>query len=200
MPYPYGMQSAPAVGNGLGGLPRRQQAETREPLIIEYLSRLRYTASAFTYEIPAGYSKARITLVSRGGDYLGSSTFGGGKAISPVIPVKAGVKVEISFGAAVAQTAIPPASSTVTCGALTMTAVDAKYQLGGTASGGEQNFSGTTLGAGGVGGTGSSTEMGSLPASEGSNQPAGSSPGAPGPYMSGSNTGGGQAMVRIVLW
>lgn len=198
MPYPYGMQSAPAVGNGLGGLPRRQ-AESKEPLIIEYLSRLRYTASSFSYEVPPGYSKARITLVSRGGDYI-SAAYGGGKAISPVLSVKAGSKVDISFGASVSQTAIPPASHSVTCGALTMTAVDAKYQAAGTAAGGEQNFTGTANGAGGVSASSQSAEMGSVPASEGSNQPSGSSPGAPGAYMSGSNTGGGQAMVRIVLW
>lgn len=199
MPYPYGMQSAPAVGNGLGGLPRRQ-VESKEPLIIEYLSRLRYTASAFTYEIPPGYSKARITLVSRGGDYLGVTAYGGGKAISPVIPVRAGTKIDISFGASVSQTAIPPASHSVTCGAFTMTAVDAKYQVAGTASGGEQNFTGSPSGAGGVTQVGNSTEMGSTPATEGSNLPGASSPGAPGVYVSGTSLPGGQAMVRVVLW
>lgn len=198
MPYPYGMQSAPAVGNGLGGLPRRQAGGV-EPLVVEYLSRLRYTASSFIYEVPPGYSKARITLVSRGADNQGLSALGGGKAVSPVVSVKTGTRIEINFGASVGQTGTA-ATSTVVCGALSMSAVDAKYQAAGTASGGEQNFTGTSFGAGGVATTGQSTEMGSTPASEGSSAPGAASPGSPGVYVSNANTSGGQAMVRIVLW
>lgn len=206
MPYPYGMQSAPAVGNGLGGLPRRQ-ADPKEPLIYEVLSKYRRTsATVRTFEVPPGYSKIRIILNSRGGIYFGSTVYGGGKAVSPVLQARAGQKVEINLAAGTPSDSYPAAGSvsTVTFGALVMTATDAGYQTAGTATGGEQNFTGTTAGVGGVTDS-SSTDMGALSGGEGTLVPDGASPGAPGARQQTSSGGtfqlpGGQAMVRIILW
>lgn len=207
MPYPYGMQSAPAVGNGLGGLPRRQ-LDPKEPLIYEVLSKYRSTfATVRTFEVPPGYSKMRITLVSRGGHAIGNS-YGGGKAISPVLQARAGQKVEINLAAGVDSNNYTksPSTSSVTCGALVMTATDAGYQIPGTATGGEQNLTGTTNGVGGITDS-ASTDMGARPASESPStvQTEGASPGAPSGiwYSSGGaqqTQSGGAAMVRIVLW
>lgn len=195
MPYPYGMQSAPAVGNGLGGLPRRKSAP-KEPIIYEVLSKYRGSATVTSFEVPAGYSNMRITVVGRGADNGTGARYGGGKSISQILPAIAGQRIEINLDVSVA---------TVICGAAVLTATNG-FTSPGTASGGELNLSGTTNGAGGISDP-NSTELGSKPGTEANNQlvPGGSSPGAPGAnqFTSGGGTvqvPGGQSMVRIVLW
>lgn len=195
MPYPYGMQSAPAVGNGLGGLPRRKSAP-REPIIYEVLSKYRGAATVTSFEVPAGYSSMRITVIGRGADNGAGSRYGGGKAISPILPAISGQKIDVNLDTSVA---------TVTCGAIVMTATNG-FTSPGTATGGEQNLSGTTNGVGGISDP-NSTDLGSKPGTEANNQtsPGGASPGAPGgsQFTSGGGTvsnPGGQSMVRIVLW
>ena len=53
MPYAYGMQSAPAVANGLGGLPRRQAAGSA-PKIVDKVFDGQISDRVFV--IPRGYS------------------------------------------------------------------------------------------------------------------------------------------------
>ena len=196
MPYAYGMQGSPVVGSGLGGIPKRKSAESREPLIYEVLGKQRGTATVVSFEIPSGYSRMRITLVGRGADNGSGSTYGGGKAISGVLAATAGNKIDIN---------LTMSTSTVSYGALSMSATNG-FTSPGTASGGETNLSGTIYGAGGITDP-NSTEMGSKPGTETNNQapPGGSSPGAPGGNQALSGGGlvanpGGQPMVRIVLW
>lgn len=200
MPYPYGMQSAPAVGNGLGGLPRRQ-ADPKEPLIFEYLSKLSATATSHSFKIPSGYSRMRITIFGRGSEdsAVAGSSYGGGKAVSPVMQAISGQIVDINFGVKGQAS-----GSRVSTGSLVMTVTDGSMSAGGTGSGGESNFTGTVFGVGGITDS-SSVDMGSKSGSDGSNAyNGGSAPGAPGTYytMSGSNVtqSGGRAMVRIIIW
>lgn len=202
MPYPYGMQSAPAVGNGLGGLPRRQ-SDPKEPLIVEYLSKLNSVATSHSFKVPPGYSRMRVTLCGRGApDTTSPNPYGGGKAISPVMQAVAGQFIEISFAASQQSP-----GNRVSIGAFVMTATDGLLNAGGTASGGETNLTGTDKGVGGITDA-ASTDMGSAsgPSStEGNNiYTGGSSPGAPGvSFLLGGNRQihpGGRAMVRIVLW
>ena len=205
MPYAYGMQSAPAVGNGLGGLPRRQ-SDPKEPLIYEVLSKGRRSNTVRTFEVPPGYSKMRVVINSRGGLRIGSPVYGGGKAISAVMQARAGQKVEINLVAGVNSDSYIAAGnvSTVTIGALVMTVTDAGYQTPGTATGGEQNLIGTSVGVGGIIDS-SSTDMGAISDTNYTLSPEGASPGAPAAKQQNSGGGdislpGGQAMVRIILW
>ncbi|WP_312375026.1 hypothetical protein [Pseudomonas oryzihabitans] len=205
MPYPYGMQSAPAVGNGLGGLPRRQ-ADAKEPLIYEVLSKGRRSNTVRTFEVPPGYSRMRVTINSRGGISIGNPVYGGGKAISPVLQARAGQKIEINLVAGVNSDSYTAAgnTSTVTIGALVMTATDAGYQTAGTATGGEQNLTGTRYGVGGINDS-TSTDIGAISDTNYTLTPEGASPGAPAGSQQNSGGGtitlpGGQAMVRIILW
>lgn len=78
MTYTYGMKGAPAVGNGLPGLPRKGGAQGQrymsisdptsvpaQEIIYEYIPKGSYSGKIV---IPNGFQFTRVTVVGRGGD------------------------------------------------------------------------------------------------------------------------------------
>lgn len=143
MPYPYGMQNSPAVGNGLGGLPRREK--NAPPKLVEfYFNDL--TAQTRNYILPTGFTKVRVTLIAHGGP--GASTLAGsgaGCAVSPVKPAVAGstVLMEIAIPPIGTKTTSKVSFSDVVLSAESGIRADAPSNIsGGNASGGEFNYRG----------------------------------------------------------
>jgi hypothetical protein len=83
MPYPYGMQNAPVVGNGLGGLPRRTTAVVAAPVVAQdpigpyILSTFgnTYTSYQFAYS-PLLSASTTYTISAVGGQLIHSIRYG----------------------------------------------------------------------------------------------------------------------------
>ncbi|WP_392567158.1 glycine-rich domain-containing protein [Halomonas sp. 707B3] len=100
MTYAYGMKGAPAVGNGLGGLPRREASDKEAPVV----------RGEVTYAIPGTYSwicPEGVTSVSvvcvgggGGGNYIGNGGAGGGGGLGYKnnIPVSPGTAYTVVVG------------------------------------------------------------------------------------------------------
>jgi len=150
MPYQYGMQNAPAGGNGLGGLPKKQTTPARSNF-----TRI-VTAGRGTIVPPANAKYMRVAVIGGGGGngtgFRGAGG-GGGCAASIIVPASA-INYSIGEGGAVGSagtdtTANWSGFSLVGQGGKTTTTTTGG--LGGGASGGSYNYTG------GRGGTYSAT-------------------------------------------
>ncbi len=210
MSYAYGMKGAPAVGNGLGGLPRRLTTSgkaSRPPLFRYNITRI-VTPGDGVLIPPEGAKLMRVTVVGAG---CYSNGGGGGCAtiavFVPVTPIEYNVG---QGGQAYRDKKSPFSGSTPAADAEDTTASFANYLLtgeggksptGGGASGGDFNFKGgdgTDFGGGGAagpngnGGNGASSSLaGGSPGefSGESHGPGGGGGGASGGW--GQNAGGG---------
>lgn len=143
MPYPYGMQNSPAVGNGLGGLPRREK--TAPPKLVEfYFNDL--TAQTRSYILPPGFTKIRVTLIAHGGPGAGTQAgSGAGCAVSPVKAAVAGATVlmEMAVPPITTKTTSKVSFSDVVLNAESGIRADSASNIsGGNAYGGEFNYRG----------------------------------------------------------
>lgn len=219
MPYPYGMQSSPAVGNGLGGLPRRPSATVPKMVDFYYPKNI---AETTTYTVPPGYQKMRVSVIGKGGNGTvgGNAGSGAGCAVSFVRTAVPGTVVTINFVGTPLNASAQKTVTTVSFQDQTISA-SSGYQSAGTGTGGEFNyvggsFSGTFPGAGaspdGNGGNATSSAPG-VPAGGpyALGAPGRGSIGCPAPGGGGAGTGdsgepsaatnaGGCEFVRIELW
>lgn len=98
MAYRYAPQGAPTVGNGLGGIPARKEVTKPAPKVI-YL----YSGSG-DFQIPAGYSQIRWTVVGAGGSGAGATSYGAGGggggalAMSAIMPCAPGQILSYQIG------------------------------------------------------------------------------------------------------
>jgi hypothetical protein len=157
MTYPYGTQGAPAVGGGLGGLPRRAEAL---PTMIGY-SRI-VTGSGILQPIAgAKYMRVAIFGGGAGGGYisgLNAGVAGGGGGCAGVKSFVPASPISYSIGAGRAASSSEGQAGTTTASFLSYNLVATGGWLrlpanggpsGGEGSGGEFSYTG---GAGGVGG------------------------------------------------
>lgn len=190
MPYPYGMQSAPAVGNGLGGLPRRGTAGP-PPKTIELIYE---TFSEKTVVLPTGFRSFRVTLI--GGGFAGSNGGGGACAQSAIYPATPGLEVKYTLAASNVTN-----DDTCSFKDVVMTCISANGAAGGSATGGLINNRGGD-GAGNFAGGAASPSGPGQNATSSTNGNGGDGPGAPG--LGNSRTpgsgGGGPSMIRIELF
>ena len=197
MPYPYGMQSAPAVGNGLGGLPRRQAAGSAPKIVDKVFDG---TVSDRVFLIPRGYSFFRVTLYGAGYAVRGGG--GGGCAQSAIYSAVPGleIKYRLAPGTQVLD-------STCTFKDVSLICTTPNTGAPGPASGGVINFPGGR----GTGGTGTSDRAGGAATPNGpggdavsgtSDGEGGDGPGGPGQGNSKTPAAGnnGPSMVRIELF
>lgn len=191
MPYPYGMQSAPAVGNGLGGLPRRAQAGP-PPKTIE---RIYEDSTERTFLIPKGYKSFRVTLIGAGWP----STVGGGGGCAQSATYDATPGLEIKY-------TLAPSNQTSDSACyfkdVRLICTTANGSYGGAASGGVVNNRGGDGAASNYAGGAASPSGPGQNATSSNNGNGGDGPGSPG--LGNSRTpgagGGGPSMVRIELF
>lgn len=156
MAYPYGMKGAPAVGGGLGGLPRRISSLSLKYNYVVFYGIGQFGDSSGTWERPANAVEMRVTVIGAGGGgnqnaSWGAGGGGGGCAGSGVVPAQSVVYVAggntVSGGAGNNSTATFGSTSLIGGGGSAGVAGTAGG-AGGSASGGVVNFTG---GQGGYG-------------------------------------------------
>jgi len=214
MAYPYAPRISPAIGNGLGGLPKGNSPApaappTLIPTIVDFAGPAGTTGS---YDIPQNYSYFRVSVVGAGGGSaanLSSGGGGGGFSQSDIIPTR-GRSVSIAY----------TCPGTTAAGAIGGSAAASFLDFILTATGGQPgiNNSGSTtpggVGSGGAintnGGVGAVRNSGAGGGGGGAGGPFGDgSPGSmgqtnvgggPGGGGVGAGSGGGGAGGQVVVW
>lgn len=207
MVYPYGPRSAPAVGLGLPGLPRRKEGLDLDPGSFPFVvAVLRQDGNLI---VPDWATLARVTSIGRGGRgvirdalTLGGGGGGGGLAGSLVETVAAGDVITAAFTATATFALF---NGSLLSGGNGGDAVLSSAGAGGIGSGGAVNFNGgagaagrgtasTGTDAGGGGGGGAAGRGGNgLPAIPGNGTSTNSTGGDGGPgvdYFGGGASGG----------
>ena len=155
MPYPYGLQGAPAVGGGLPGLPQRGSgsvagADPSGPPAMRIFIRPGEGQQQF-YNTPEWASYARVTALGKGGrgrggtaglPVTGTTSHGGGGAGLAGTNIElapAGVPIVVSFDADATRVSFLGYQLTAGNGG---DATDSAAGAGGLGSGGAVNFNG----------------------------------------------------------
>jgi hypothetical protein len=141
MSYTYGMKGAPAVGNGLGGLPRKQAALGLQSTYTRIV-----TAGSGVIVPPANAKFMRVAVIG-GGGYGNNNNSGGGCAATKIT---AAAPINYVVGAGGTSVTLVGGTSSADLPGYLLLATGGSA-VGGTGSGGDYNYSGGT-GAGGGGG------------------------------------------------